>query len=50
MRSAAVFAGIREGWLKLKVNTVLPLADAAQAHRLLEGRKSMGKIVLKVRE
>jgi NADPH2:quinone reductase len=48
MRSGAVFAGIREGWLKLKVDTVLPLAEAAQAHRLLEGRKSTGKIVLKV--
>jgi NADPH:quinone reductase len=48
MRSAAVFTGIREGWLKLKVDTVLPLADAAQAHRLLEGRKSAGKIVLKI--
>ncbi len=48
MRSSAVFTGIREGWLKLKVDTVLPLADAAQAHRLLEGRKSTGKIVLKV--
>jgi NADPH2:quinone reductase len=50
MRSAAVFAGIREGWLKLKVDTVLPLAEAAQAHRLLEGRNSTGKIVLKVAE
>ena len=26
----------------------LPLAEAAEAHRLLEGRMSMGKIVLKV--
>ena len=50
MRSGAVFAGIREGWLKLKVDIILPLADAAQAHRLLEGRKSTGKIVLKVVE
>jgi NADPH:quinone reductase len=50
MRSGAVFAGIRDGWLKLKVDIILPLADAAQAHRLLEGRKSTGKIVLKVVE
>jgi NADPH2:quinone reductase len=48
MRSGAVFTAIREGWLKLKVDIILPLADAAQAHRLLEGRKSTGKIVLKV--
>jgi NADPH2:quinone reductase len=45
-----VFTGIREGWLKLKVDIILPLADAAQAHRLLEGRKSAGKIELKVVE
>jgi NADPH:quinone reductase-like Zn-dependent oxidoreductase len=34
--------------LKLRVNHVLPLAEAGTAHRLLEGRQSTGKIVLKV--
>jgi len=47
-RSGAVLDGIKEGWLKLRIDRVLPLADAAEAHRLLEGRKTMGKIVLKI--
>jgi NADPH2:quinone reductase len=46
-RSGDVLRAIREGWLKLRIDRVLPLADAGEAHRLLEGRKTMGKIVLK---
>jgi len=34
------------GKLSLQVGTVLPLAQAAEAHRLLEGRKTTGKLVL----
>jgi NADPH2:quinone reductase len=49
-RSGAVLQGIEEGWLKLHIDRVLPLAEAAEAHRLLEGRKTMGKIVLNVRD
>jgi len=48
-RADAVLDGIRQGWLKLRIDRVLPLADAAEAHRLLEGRKTTGKLVLKVR-
>ena len=47
-RSGDVLRAINEGWLKLRIDRVLPLADVVEAHRLLEGRKSMGKIVLKV--
>lgn len=47
-RSQDVLQGIREGWLKLRIDHVLPLAEAEQAHRLLEGRQSVGKIVLTV--
>ena len=47
-RSGDVLRAIKEGWLKLRIDRVLPLTEAAEAHRLLEGRKSMGKIVLKV--
>jgi NADPH:quinone reductase len=47
-RSRDVLKAIKEGWLKLRIDHVLPLAEAAQAHRLLEGRQSVGKIVLKV--
>ncbi|MDR6632616.1 NADPH2:quinone reductase [Phyllobacterium sp. 1468] len=37
---------VGEGRLKLPVGTVLPLSQAAQAHRLLEGRKTTGKTIL----
>lgn len=35
------------GRLKLHVGAVLPLSQAVQAHRLLEGRRTTGKVVLK---
>ncbi len=41
-----VLEGLAAGWLKLRIDRVLPLAEAAEAHRLLEGRHSIGKIVL----
>ncbi|KLD69518.1 quinone oxidoreductase family protein [Xanthomonas pisi] len=37
---------ILSGQLALQVNTVLPLSQAAQAHRLLESRQTTGKVVL----
>lgn len=45
-RAAAVFAMIREGKLKLRIEHVYPLAEAQQAHRDLEGRKTTGKLLL----
>ena len=39
---------IKQRWLKLRIDHVLPLAEAGNAHRMLEGRQTMGKIVLKV--
>jgi NADPH2:quinone reductase len=48
-RANDVLQGIREGWLRLRVGHNLPLAQAAEAHRLLEGRQNVGKIVLTVR-
>ena len=36
------------GKLKATVETILPLAEAAQAHQMIEDRKAIGKIVLKV--
>jgi NADPH2:quinone reductase len=47
-RANAVLDGIRAGWLRLRISAVLPLAQAAEAHRLLENRQSMGKIVLTI--
>jgi hypothetical protein len=45
-RASDVVAGIRAGWLKLRIERVLPLSQAAEAHGLLEGRQSSGKLVL----
>ena len=47
-RANDVIAGIRAGWLKLNIGRVLPLAQAAQSHELLEARKTEGKLVLSV--
>jgi alcohol dehydrogenase len=37
-----------KGKLKTTVEKIMPLADAAEAHKLIEERKVIGKIVLKV--
>jgi len=47
-RMKDVFKGVREGWLKLRVKHSFPLAQAAEAHRLLEGRQTTGKLILTV--
>lgn len=46
MRSNDVINAIKQGWLKLRVDHVLPLKDAAKAHELMENRQTVGKIVL----
>ena len=45
-RAADVLGMIVNGDLKLRVHKTYPLADAAQAHRDLEGRKTTGKLLL----
>ena len=45
-RSTDVLGWIRDGKVKLRVEHQYPLADAAEAHRALEGRKTTGKILL----
>lgn len=45
-RSSAVFGMMREGKLKLRIEHTYPLADAQQAHRDLESRKTTGKLLL----
>jgi NADPH:quinone reductase len=45
-RADAVFGMIRDGKLKLRIEHTYPLADAQQAHRELEGRKTTGKLLL----
>ena len=45
-RAAAVLDMVKSGNLKLRIEHVYPLKDAAQAHRDLEGRKTTGKLLL----
>ncbi|MER6134087.1 quinone oxidoreductase [Streptomyces sp. NPDC001815] len=45
-RANAVIEGIENGWLKPRICRVLPLADAAEAHRLLGERQTIGKVLL----
>jgi NADPH2:quinone reductase len=46
-RANDVLQSIVRGDLKLRIHKVYPLAEAAQAHRDLEGRKTTGKLLLK---
>jgi NADPH:quinone reductase len=45
-RANEVFGWVRSGRLKVRIERTLPLKDAAEAHRLLEGRKTTGKVLL----
>ncbi|MEP7353204.1 MAG: quinone oxidoreductase [Acidobacteriota bacterium] len=47
-RSSDLFNWIGSGKLKIRIDKTYPLADAAQAHRDLEGRKTTGKLLLKI--
>jgi NADPH2:quinone reductase len=47
-RAGDVLNWIDSGKLKLRIDRTYPLADAAQAHRDLEGRKTAGKLVLTI--
>jgi len=48
-RANDVFAGVREGWLKIRVYRTLPLEEVSEAHRLLESRATTGKLLLQIR-
>jgi NADPH2:quinone reductase len=45
-RSDDLFAWLRDGELSVRIDTTFPLAEAAEAHRYLEGRKTRGKVLL----
>jgi NADPH:quinone reductase len=45
-RAADVLGWVRAGTLKLRIGLELPLAQAAEAHRRLEGRQTTGKVLL----
>jgi NADPH2:quinone reductase len=46
LRAGEVLGWIRDGRIKVRIGTELPLADAAEAHRQLEGRQTTGKVLL----
>jgi NADPH2:quinone reductase len=46
-RASDIFQWIAEGRLRLQIHKVYKLADAAQAHRDLESRRTTGKLLLK---
>ena len=45
-RARDVLGWIAEGKLRLRIDRVLPLRDAAKAHELLESRQTKGKLLL----
>lgn len=45
-RVEEIFSWTQSGELRLTVDRALPLSEAAEAHRLLEGRKTKGKLLL----
>lgn len=45
-RMGELLAAVVAGTLKLRVGARYPLADAAEAHRALEGRQTTGKVLL----
>ena len=47
-RAGEVMQWIGDGDLNLRIHKVYPLAEAEQAHRDLEGRKTTGKLLLRV--
>lgn len=47
-RGRELFAWVAAGWLRVTVDRVLPLDAAAEAHHLLEGRATSGKLLLAI--
>ncbi len=47
-RAQDVFAAIRSGAVKLRIDSTYPLEKAADAHRALESRRTAGKVLLSI--
>ena len=47
-RSSAVLSAVQTGALQVAISHRFPLEQAQQAHRVLEGRQSLGKVLLSV--
>ena len=46
--TAELFDMVKSGKLNVAIHKVYPLADVAQAHNDIEGRKTTGKLLLKI--
>lgn len=49
-RASDLFSAYVEGKLAVTIDRELPLADAAEAHRWLEARRTKGKLLLRIRD
>jgi NADPH2:quinone reductase len=45
-RAADVFSRVAQGTLRIRIHAEVALADAAEAHRMLEGRETTGKLLI----
>ena len=45
---ARVVGGVLDGWLKVPIAGVFPMADAAGMHRRIESRQAAGKLILAI--
>jgi NADPH:quinone reductase len=45
-RAGDLFRWLAAGQLQVRIDRIYPLAEAAAAHRALEGRETMGKVLL----
>jgi NADPH2:quinone reductase len=45
-RAADLLGWIADGWLHVHIDRTVPLADAAEAHRALAARETIGKVLL----
>jgi NADPH:quinone reductase-like Zn-dependent oxidoreductase len=41
-----IMRGVAEGWIRPHVDRAFPFDQIAEAHRYIEGRKNIGKVVL----
>ncbi|MEN8162211.1 MAG: quinone oxidoreductase [Myxococcota bacterium] len=46
LRAGAVLGAVADGTLSVRIGARYPLAEAAEAHRALEGRRTTGKVLL----
>ena len=46
LRAGAVLSAVADGSLRVRIGERFALTDAAEAHRVLEGRRTSGKVIL----